>query len=235
MAMTLGMGEGREEGEDAGDVGIHGIRGWVVIVQDDICFAPLGGGVAVVAGLHVVEVVAEVVVVGAGIPRGISQDATGDADVVVGVDEYGEVCLGADLGGGEGEEPLNDNEGLWLDMLGGARAFVGGVVVDGDVDGFAGLQLDEVAGEEGIFQGFGGVEIDLGGIGKMRCSVVIHVVTDKCGAAGEERMCYVFGEKGFAGAGAAGDEEDAGGHGLVGELVSADAMEILYNHTIILC
>lgn len=140
----------------------------------------------------------------------VAVDATGEAEVVRGVDVDAEIVESAQAGVVEGEDAFDDED------LGGEYGFgavgdagVGGEVVDGAGDGLVGGERGEVLDEQGVFEGVGVVEVLLGAVGGGQVAEIAVVEVERK-QRGVELGAEFGGEGGLAGAGAACDSKDEG-------------------------
>jgi hypothetical protein len=135
-------------------------------------------------------------------------DAAGEADVVGCVDVDAEVVKRVECGVVEREDSFDENEATGNDGLeGSGDAGVVGEVVDGAVDGVAGGERADVLYEELACEGVGVVEVLLvARIQRKLAEVaVIEIEREECGVKLRGKLA---GERGLAGAGAAGDADE---------------------------
>lgn len=138
----------------------------------------------------------------------VAVDASGEADVVWGVDVDGEVVEGDEIGVVEGEDAFDDDDGGWgdgIEVVGDAG--VGGEVVDGALDGLSAGEGADVLDDEFGLERVGVVEVALvaGVEGELGEIAVVEVEWEERGV---ELGGEFAGEGGLAGAGTACNADD---------------------------
>ena len=210
-----------EQGFEAGCDHFHRNRVQAPFGDDDIGVALGGFDELQVHGADGGEVLVDDHFGGAAALFDVALEAADEADVGIGVDEDLDIEQGAQFGVAEDEDALDHDDGFGRDALDAVGAGVGLEVVDGQVDGLPGFELEDVADEEGGVERVGVVEVDLFAlvVGQIAQVAVVGVVGEVGDAPGADTVANEVGEGGLARTAAPGDpdHERVGsfGHGII--------------------